>query len=329
MNQTKMLNESKLNNFSNLKLEKKPFVNNVALVSGLHYSGKSMLIPIITSLVRSEIIYKAFTLEHFQILNYLKKISYDSAVFLIRYNIDFALYDKIIGRNINFRFEDETSIWNAQNPSSYFKRLSSTRGDSIIDRINKENPIHVIDIHNGLWFSNLWFNAYPTLKMIHINRNPIDIVYDWYSNNFGSEFYLTKTNQLLLVNWENNIVPYYAIGWENEYINMNQMDRCISMVFHLEKHHKKSKESLTKKQLKNLFIVNFEEMVTNPEPILSKICLFLKTNVSLNTQNIMERERVPRIPNKKDYKNKLIKIKKLASKKSFDLLMRMIDNYKI
>ena len=77
----------------------------------------------------------------------------------IRYNIDFALYDKMIGRNINFRFEDETSIWNTPDPSIYFKRLNSDRGDIVIDKIKNERPIHVVDIHNCLWFSQLWFNA--------------------------------------------------------------------------------------------------------------------------------------------------------------------------
>ena len=69
-----------------------------------------MLAPIVSSLKRSEKIMFNFILEQYPILQYMGKISVDTAKYLIGYTID-MLYD-IIGRDVNFRFSDETSVWN-------------------------------------------------------------------------------------------------------------------------------------------------------------------------------------------------------------------------
>ena len=61
------------------------------------------------------------------------------------------LYDNMVGRDLNFRFGDETSIFNTNDPEKYFDRLLSDRGEFIIDDIEKIRPLMILALSDGFW----------------------------------------------------------------------------------------------------------------------------------------------------------------------------------
>ena len=59
----------------------------------------------------------------------------------------------------------------------YIQRLLQPDGDKALADLESQSTIFSMMIHNGLWHSNLWLKALPTTKMIHMQRNPVEIVY--------------------------------------------------------------------------------------------------------------------------------------------------------
>ena len=143
----------------------------------------------------------------------------------------------------------------------------------------------------------------------------------------GSETYNSKINQVALIRSNKNIVPYYALGWENDYIKMCEMDRVIYMIDTINKQYHKALKSLSDKEYDNLLFLSFDETVVDTNVTIDKICQFLNTSKTNYTSHVLERERCPRILQNNTRDNKFDKIKELSSKKGFNLFKSMHNYY--
>lgn len=312
---------------SDTKVIRKLFEKDLAVVTGMTRSGKSVLGPIVCSFQRSERYFMDHVFEQFPMLNGIGSMSDEIAVYLLRHSFDVMTYDNMIGRNSNFRFNDFSSIWKTNDPGIYFSRLNASEGDSVYEKIKKEKPLFVLNLHNGLMYASILFKAFPSLKMIHIKRHPIDLVHSWYLKKYGDNFYENPRVACLTIKWKENILPFYAAGWEKKYLGLSEMDRIIHLISRLIKGHEEVYESLSPKYKKQVMIVPFEELVTDPKPYLEKICDFLDTEETLYTPIKLQQERCPRTLNESDRLKKRDEIKKLSSEDAFNLLEHMSKKY--
>ena len=297
------------------------FTKNIVLITGVHGSGKSMLTPIVSSLACCENPRKEFTLGHIQALFHYGKISKDVAKYMLGAKIDFMLYDSLIGRNINMRFGDESSLWYASNPGSLFSRLNRKKGKDIIDNdIIRENANFLIDTHNSIWHSELWFECFPKIKIINMQRHPIDVINNWYKNGLGADIWENKLNQALTLQWENKLVPYYAYGWEEQYINSSPIERVILMYDKVMKKHVESMNKIGKVNQRKILNVYFEDMALHPSKNIDRICNLLQTVETLDTPISKAQERVPRKLDKADRFDKLTQISKLVGDDYIDIV---------
>lgn len=328
-----------------LELVKETFLKDLVIVTGSPASGKSMLAPIVASLERAENFIMSVLLEHLGTLNYLGKLPDDVLVFLFRYTVDFMLYDNMIGRNMNFRFGDETSIFNTGNPEKYFERLLAERGEFVADEIEEKRPLLVLALSDALWHAKRWFESFPFLKMVYVSRHPVDTVYSWYNHRYGeevrltpsatnstgvthgSETYNSKISQVLMIRANNQVVPYYALGLEEKYMELSEMDRVIYMIKGIRTNYAKALSSLSEKEHERIIFLTFDETVANTESVLNKVCSFLNTDRTPYTSIVLERENCPRILSEDARKNKLDKIKEIATNQAFCSLMSMVYDY--
>ena len=298
----------------NLQLYKKSYFNNVVIVTGTHCSGKSMVSPITSSLTNVEHVRKLYTVDQILDLTLLKKIKEEVSIFIIRHFLDNSFYEQLIGRNLNFRVEDETSIFTAKNTSELMSRIIVKRGDHIIKKNIKNKKIFVMDTHDGIMLFDFWRKVNKNFKFINVFRNPIDTTASWFKHKLGvNEKVLI--NQIVLLKNKNYKFPFYAIENYKKYNKQNEMDRVIDMVMYCQR---KEYENYKKyKKNKNCIFFEFEDFATKTNQKINEICKFLKTSRSKHTQEIMKRENCPRPKEHDKYLENLYKIKKLASKKSF------------
>ena len=305
------------------KLYKKSYFENVVIVTGSLNSGKSMIAPIVSSLKRVEHLRKLIEVDQILHLANLKKIKKEVACFFIRHYLDKSFYEQLIGRNLNYRVGDETSIFTAKNPIELKKRAFLKRGEHVIKKNVKNKTIFCMDTHDGMMLFHLWKEVNKKFKFINIFRNPIDTVNGCFNVGQGT---IEKIlfNEIIMFNKKGKIFPLYYLNNYEEYKKKSPMDRVIDEVlFCLKKEYNNYKKY---KNEKNCLFLENEDFAKNTEKNISKICKFLKTNKSKFTPKIMKRENCPRKINHDIYQEKLKKIKFLSSTKSFQ---KLIDFEKI
>ena len=126
---------------ANKVVRKDNLAKNIIIVDGLPGCGKTLFSSIISSLDRVEILSYAFEIEFICRLYYLGKMKEDASIAMVNNLIDQKLYNLMMGRDVNFRFSDLSSVFNYPKPLKYFKRIFQ-EGDLVVpDRIEKTKPI--------------------------------------------------------------------------------------------------------------------------------------------------------------------------------------------
>ena len=309
------------------KIIRQNFIKNLVFVTGLTRSGKTLLMPIVSSMERVEHLAYNYLMEQVPMMHILGLISNEAAICLMRYAVDNMFYDLTIGRNLNLRFGDLTSVWKSTQPFRYLKRLFAKEGNAALESIMQKNHFFLMQLHDAIWHIDIYCKSFPEMKMIHITRHPINMVHNWYGKGYGGDFFENPRNATLNIEWESKSLPYYAAGWEQAYLNMSEMDRIIHMIQRLEDNHRKKYNSLPEEERSKIKIIPFEKLVTDHKPILRDISEFLGTNLTRHTPRICKRERCPRKLFREDRGRELDKIKGLCSDDAFRILMSMSNEY--
>ena len=107
-------------------------VENVLLVDGITRTGKFLLSKIVSEFEDIEFFQSLPVLEHIPYMFGLGGMGGDAAISLIKSTIDYAAYDQFLGRGLNHRVLDRSSIYNSSDSASYLKRHSSFTAVMII-----------------------------------------------------------------------------------------------------------------------------------------------------------------------------------------------------
>ena len=91
----------------------------------LNPAGKAIVASLVSSLERAEM-WQTFPLtEEVPFLEAAGHISREAAVMMLRREVDMNLYYTLIGRRVNTRENDQSSILNSRDPEEYFRRIKS------------------------------------------------------------------------------------------------------------------------------------------------------------------------------------------------------------
>jgi hypothetical protein len=293
-------------------------------VSGFTRSGKAMLMNIISSLDGVEKSNTDVLFEQIYYLHKIKKINTNVATYFLRKYISILFYYNSIGRNINFKKKDFSSIYNYRNPSLYIKRANTSLEGA--ENIKFKNSFQIM-LHSGLNSAELIFNSIPSIKVLEIIKNPMELVYSWILKNYGKEIYDGQTVYVLTLKYKNHILPYYAHGWENEYIKLNHFDRVAKMIVELFHDREKQLKKIKEKNKENMLLVYFDEFVSKPQQEIKKISNFLKKKITKDTKKSIFLENCPREIMGREYINKKLFLKKKISPNFFNELCVLEKKY--
>lgn len=302
-------------------IRKEQLLSSLLLVDGVGRSGKVMLAEILTCFEKVQ------KQEYHEFLEYIPlsykygKIDRDMAIAILRTQMDTELYNGMIGRKVNTRPTDYTSIYKYHSPEIYLERQVLQDGPIVAERVGSESPIYMCWCHDLIQKSDLIFDAFSDkVKVIYINRRPIDIIYEWNKKGFGERVGSDPTEMQYLIEHNSQVVPELAFGWEDEYLSMNPFERVVKMIHTSFKRNYESIKSVNKQQV---MIVNFEQLVTQPNLIVNKITEFLSVEPTSHIKNILERENCPRVLDVQVYENRLDEIKSLISEKNSHYLSEL------
>ena len=298
--------------------------NQILGVSGFTRSGKAMLMNLISTFENVEKSHTDILFEQIYYLNRIKKINQEVATYLLKKNLNIIQFYNSIGRNVNYKAKDFSSIYNYHNPNLYIKRSKSL--NQKLNFISKKYLFQIM-LHSGLNSGKLLLESSSSLKIIEIFKNPIELVFSWIKKDYGKNIYKKPNVYILTITYKNEVLPLYAKGWENKYLKMNQYDRCANMIFKLFEGRKNQIKKLTLAEKKRTLFVNFDNFINQPNKEIKKISHFIKKKPTRKTFLAFKKEKIPRKFFQNDYNKKIMFLKKNLEKNVFKKLQKYENEY--
>jgi len=297
----------------------------VVLIDGLSRTGKSVLSPIIGVFEEVEQVQFFNYLEHVIPGVYLNQVDWNFAKFSISKLINEKIYDTSIGRNINFRDGDQTSVVNHRLYETYRARQKFKEGLEAINSLHTSSGILPIQVHdiltNGAILNSLDFG----IKIIEMLRHPIEVVDSWYRKGWGTRFLTDSQSFTLLTKTEFGTVPWFAYHEPELYLQASPMDRCVMNVTYL---YDKLFNEYYQYPKKLVLPVSFDNLMVNPEKCIDQISDFLR---KAKIKDYAKALKIANLPRQLDLKNREMKsaiISSLCSRDNFERLQKCTNSFK-
>ena len=304
------------------------FKNDIVIVDGQGRSGKNMISVILSTMPRIEKMRLDPLFDYSPRYYSMGKMSHDAAVTSLRIEADEKLYNNMISRSVNFRFDDYTGIFKGGKRWLYIKRLFQKPEKHAVQRIEEENPIFQNMTHDGLHLAQIYFDAFlERLKFIHVFRDPVGNIFEQNRRDFGTRIGKDPREFQLTIDWKGHCVPIMAEGFEEDYLSGNPTERLVIIVNNMFRKNLNGFLNLEEKFKSSVFFIEFEDFAVNPWDYLNNLETFLGTKVVQKTKKIMKRERCPRSPEAFDREDRIIEIEKNISSKYKLIFQKLINDY--
>ena len=307
--------------------KKKILLKNPILLDGISRSGKSVLSKILPSFNNSEHL-KVFTyFEHIMPALYFKEIKLDYIDAQLIISLNELAYNTFIGRDVNFRASDYTTVVSKNLKKKYLSRLKSKEGDQIIKKLtNTKNffPFMAHEIMPNLNYLNKFSMKF---KIIEFYRNPIDNIYSWIKKDVYKNF-INNPRSFTLVTRDkktNKNIPWFCGENANYWLKLNKFEKSVFAVCKLL-------EMSIKNQRKNkktkILTLSFEDFYKNPFLNVKKVSKFVNGRETKLTKIEIKKANCPRNENIDLRKKKEMFIKNNISKNLFLRMKNLENSYK-
>lgn len=280
-------------NKKHLISRKKRLAEKVIFVDGLPGCGKTLLSSIVASLDKVELLSYSYEIEHYCSLHYLNKLKPDAAKSLIRMQVDLKLYNTMMGREVNFRPADLSSVFMSQDPNKYLKRIFLDGDAKVLDQIYAQNPILNIAVHNLLAYSEpIWDALGERAVFIEVVRHPLYMIRQQALN---FENLLENVRDFsVYFSYKGRELPYYINGWEDLYLESSAIERSVHLMDNYLSIVEKAKEKIISDYQAKILTVPFELFVLDPNPWIERISDITGAGINEVTRRVMEEQNIPR-----------------------------------
>lgn len=318
----------------------KYYPGKIVLLDGISGTGKTMIQRILDSYECNLLPKFSYAIEQICIAAYYNKIEKDAFSSILKLQIDQMKYDLEIGREVNLRKNDLSSIFRSTKSISYLKKLFLEDGERAVSNLIKQQRNVVIVTHQLLSATSVFENVFAdNFINIHTVRNPVYLYDHW--NSYIQLLGESVRDLTLWKNEEDNIYPWFFKNTENyqEYAGLTNNDKTLVCLIELIEnsliHHDLSSNK------PNYLCIEFEKFVLEPYMVISKLDQLFNSQVKKSFKRVLHGEKIPRehinlgkkrkiykrygadantalMEHKADYIGKLNTIKSKTSKLYFD-----------
>ena len=282
-----------MNNKSPKIVRKQELAHKIIIVDGMAGCGKTLFSSVVSSFDQVELLNYAFEIEFICRLFDLGNLKKDGAIAKVRMLTDHKLYQNMLGRDVNFRLSDLSSVFKSPKLFMYLKRIFKKDNIEISDIIKKEKPILNFTTHDLLQVSEPVFEGLKSrLFFIDVVRHPLFMIIQ---QTLNMERLLNNPRDIQ-VNFEykNNELPYFARGWEELFLKSNSVEKSIYYI--KSQTEKRNRFKIRKKSLilDQLITIPFEKFVKTPNNYMNNLHKFLNLKLTKDVKRALKRQNVPR-----------------------------------
>ena len=283
----------------------------IVFCDGIGSSGKGMLSHLIGTFERVEKQQNHICVDYISTLVWLDKISIDAAKTYLLSEIDMQLYHAYIGRDMNLRFKDSTSVFQNSKIIKNLLRLFLPAGRNAIRRIERQRPILNEAPHDAMRNADFFFDCFYNLKIIYIVRDPIDLINDWIRRGFGQRIGVDKREFQLNVSQGKTTKPLYMMDSQHDYDSLSEIQRIILMIKFCYKYNLEGFNKLSKVNKEKVLFIAFDDLCSKPQELINKMSSFLSTKYTRSTKRVLRKEGLPRRLKERDSISRFIQLHNL------------------
>lgn len=274
------------------------FSNKVLIINGFNGTGKTILPPIIDAFRDSMIPTFSYELEWFSNLYLLEEISKQTFSKMILKILDYRLYNGFLGREMNTRFSDLSSIWKSTKLISIVRSIFNKNDEELYLRGGESGKILALTITNALQsFETFDEVLNERLLFVEFLRDPLYMYLQnliLYNNVINGDRRKDFTLRYHDPKSKNIIPPFFKEKefTKKEYLtNKQYIYKCLENILDIW-------ENQIAKNINNkrFLLLPFEKFVLNPNYIMKKLSFFFDEDYldSRIIKSKMRKENVPR-----------------------------------
>lgn len=265
------------------------------IIDGFSGSGKILIADLLKAIPETELYKWELSFDYIPILYSLNGIKKSAASSTIKTIFDEITYNLVIGREINIRKTDFSSAFSHPKIFSYLKSiLELTKKDDqeIKNKITPNMNIPLI-VHMSTFNNYFYEEVFPNkLKLLYTLRDPLFLIetYSSYLNRITED----PREFTVKIKYMNIDLPWFALGWEEEYLRVNNTEKSIRLLqicFNL------LEKKIISNKYENKFykLIFFEEIIKHTDLIFDDLIIFLGLNYSKKLLKKLKRKnKVPR-----------------------------------
>jgi hypothetical protein len=298
----------------------------ILLLEGITRSGKFLLGNLLQELEGVEHYQYAGILEHLPILERMGAIDAQTSQALIKSQVDNLVYDQLVGRNLNFRKVDKSSIHNVSEPARYLARVDDPSDADAMDRLRQRDCFPFI-AHETLPNIRVYLDSYPALRVVHVARNPLDLVFAWHRRGLGQRWGRDPKLFALAFTGPDGPIPWFATEWADDYCRYPEIDRVIRSILWLSRENQESHARLGDAEKRRIAVTSYEALLTRPVAEVVRLGEFLGRPVGARLSWVVEKERLPAPHPRTTRPERLQIIHGLGNRALVDELVHASDEY--
>ena len=261
------------------------FISNVVLLDGLTGTGKTLImktLDLVDNLMPAKFNYQ---LEQVLIGIKLGEINENFGVQVAQLILDQMQYDMSIGRELNLRPRDLSSIWASSKRARYLSNMLLPDGNEATKRIEKSRSSLLITTHQ-LIDSVIPLRKIPHKNLKHIlcMRHPYYLLDHWVSY---LPMHGKSASDFTLVNGE---VPWFISHNSRMYLESTTFDRAMIAISELTNNSLRYLES----DPINVTVIDFEKFVLDPISYINTLNENIGFIDTIIAQKSLKKQKVPR-----------------------------------
>lgn len=304
-----------------------PIIQRVLFLDGLTRAGKFLLGKVVSNIKRVEFYQYVPILEHLPYLHSLGVIRTDAAVSMMQLYTDLSVYEMGIGRCLNTRESDSSSILNSTEKEVYLNRSKGPADWSAVESLIDGGRIPSYLVHECFPLVDLFFEAFPQLLMISIQRHPVDIAHSWFLRGWGERIGKDPLSFVPALKGNTTEIPWFAAEWLDDYERYCPADRVVRSICTLSRRTVEKLGSLPHDKRRHVLMVAYEDLFLKPDSVIEKFCEFLDSEPFLNMQEIFAREGLPKAFSLNEREKKFNELKALADDRLISDLLQCSTEY--
>jgi hypothetical protein len=264
------------------------FPDNLIIIDGITRSGKFWLADFFGYFENVEPVIHEATMDYICISTFFNELDYCQAKEILRNIVSNKCFNISIGRDLNFRLADSSSIYNNPQRVKYLNRVHSLPDKSFenLKFVDYKNVTFPILSHDWLSIWGVQNEAFPEIKIVRVERNPVDLVFSWLDTRIGIGDMAFGHR----CSFDNKTYPWFAIDFIDKFDRLSNTERIILSISYLCKSAWGNIKRL-KKNGKSIICTSYEMLGEQPDIEMNRISNFIGRNIISEMDTFITQQR--------------------------------------